>query len=451
MQEGGVLEARGEPVLGGALTSAVVAESGTVAPTDAEPAATAPARAVERFRSVDALRGLDILVMIFVNDLAGVAGVPAWMKHVARDADGMTFVDVVFPAFLFIVGMSIPLALGPRFERGEPRARIWAHVLARTVALLVVGVYIVNGDTMSERGALSPAAWNLLLYVAVILVWSAPPREAGPRRTAALGARAAGVLLLVALAVVYRGPGDPGFVELRTQWWGILGLIGWAYLVACLAYATLRKSVAGMVGTVALLYCVFLASAAGAFSGLTWITWWVDIGSMWGSHAAIALSGAVLGTMLAAGSAAATPSRRIRSAVLLGLGLAAAGSLLHAARGIHPAFFVNKILATPPWGLWCSAITAWVWAGVSWLMEVRRWTGWATGLESAGRNALLAYLLAPGLIFLFELLTAAFGRPDYYGDLGRTFAVGLVRSAAFALAVTWLAGWLGRAGVRLRL
>ncbi|MBO0723513.1 MAG: DUF5009 domain-containing protein, partial [Blastocatellia bacterium] len=36
---------------------------------------------MERAKSLDTLRGLDILVMIFVNDLAGVRGVPAWMKH----------------------------------------------------------------------------------------------------------------------------------------------------------------------------------------------------------------------------------------------------------------------------------------------------------------------------------------------------------------------------------
>ena len=68
-----------------------------------------------RIASIDALRGLTILVMIFVNDLGGVIGAPAWMKHYfPYDADGMTFVDVVFPAFLFIVGMSIPFAIGKK-------------------------------------------------------------------------------------------------------------------------------------------------------------------------------------------------------------------------------------------------------------------------------------------------------------------------------------------------
>ena len=66
-----------------------------------------------RVASVDALRGLTILLMIFVNDLGPAA--PSWMHHIQPPrADGMTLADVVFPAFLFIVGVSIPLA----FERG---------------------------------------------------------------------------------------------------------------------------------------------------------------------------------------------------------------------------------------------------------------------------------------------------------------------------------------------
>src|SRR5215831_10116467 len=79
-----------------------------------------------RIRSIDVLRGLTILVMMFVNDLHGVTGAPAWMKHIQpSDSDGMTFVDVVFPAFLFIVGMSIPFAIGRRLERGERLSSVW--------------------------------------------------------------------------------------------------------------------------------------------------------------------------------------------------------------------------------------------------------------------------------------------------------------------------------------
>jgi heparan-alpha-glucosaminide N-acetyltransferase len=405
----------------------------------------------ERFRSVDALRGLDILVMLFVNDLAGVAGVPAWMEHVAKETDGMTFVDVVFPAFLLIVGISIPLALGRQFERGDSWRRIWSHVGSRTLALLVIGVFMVNGDGASAEGILSPAAWNLLMYAAVILAWNVVPTGTSQARSLGRAARVAGVLLLIALAFAYRGPGADRLLELETQWWGILGLIGWAYLIACLVYWLARNNVAALIGSAALLYCVYIANAAGAFAGLTWITAWVDIGSMWGSHAAITVSGVVLGTTLAPGSAVTTPAARIRWALVFGAGLAVAGVLLHAAHAVHPMFTYSKILATPPWCLLSSAFTVWIWAGIYWLMDVRGWTGWAAVLEAAGQNALFAYVLAPLVLALFEVLAAAMSSPNYYAELGSPFAVGLCRAAIFALAATWLAGRIARAGVRLRI
>ena len=74
---------------------------------------------MKRILSIDVFRGFTIFMMVFVNDLAGVGNIPDWMKHMPADADAMTFVDVVFPAFLFIVGMAIPFAVKNRLEKGR--------------------------------------------------------------------------------------------------------------------------------------------------------------------------------------------------------------------------------------------------------------------------------------------------------------------------------------------
>ena len=83
----------------------------------------------ERVLSIDAFRGITILVMIFVNELAGIRDIPSWMKHMPRDADAMSFVDVVFPAFLFIVGMSIPFAINSRLAKGCSFFQLQQHIL----------------------------------------------------------------------------------------------------------------------------------------------------------------------------------------------------------------------------------------------------------------------------------------------------------------------------------
>ncbi len=126
----------------------------------------APKPATERITSIDALRGVTMLVMIFVNDLGDVRGdiVPAWMKHF-RGENGMTFVDLVFPTFLFIVGMSIPFALGGRLKKGEPAWRIFFHVLLRTLSLLFLGIMMVNGTPSSEKMGWSGPLWTTLMYL----------------------------------------------------------------------------------------------------------------------------------------------------------------------------------------------------------------------------------------------------------------------------------------------
>jgi len=416
-----------------------------------QPSSSTQSGTTTRVASVDALRGLTILVMIFVNDLAGVQNVPAWMKHVQPpDADGMTFVDVVFPAFLFIVGMSIPFALGRRLERGESLGRIWLHVLTRTLGLLIIGVFMVNEEEMSDGGMLSKPVWTLLMYFGVMLIWGTLP-GVSRTRILSLGVQAIGLALLAVLAILYRGKGEVGLIEMRPHWWGIVGLIGWAYLVACTVYLWLRNNLAGIVGAIALLYCVYIANAVGAFSRLTWITDWVDIGAALGSHSAITVSGMALGMILTPASGLPTPGRRLRWALLFGLGLAAAAWLLHSAHDIHRMFIINKIFATPAWCLWSSAITTWVWMALYWLLDVRRWQGWAALLESAGQNALVAYILAPILYAVFELLALALHQPNYFDELGHSFAMGFWRSIVFAFVVTWLAGQLRRAGVLLRL
>jgi heparan-alpha-glucosaminide N-acetyltransferase len=90
----------------------------------------------ERLAGLDAFRGFDILTRVFVNYIAGMKAIPFLLRHAAADQNVFTLTDVVFPGFLFIVGASIPLALV-------------GHVLVRTLALLFLGVLLVNEDRFS--------------------------------------------------------------------------------------------------------------------------------------------------------------------------------------------------------------------------------------------------------------------------------------------------------------
>src|SRR5262249_10849111 len=155
--------------------------------------------------------GFVMFMMIFVNDLAGAGKVvPNWMVHFSdrhRGGSGMTFVDLVFPGFLFIVGMSVPLALGVRLEKKQSRWKIFGHVLIRTVALLSIGILMVHETPDTAALGWSGHWWCVLMYLSAIAAFcSISPPESGPKskwgawRSGGGALRVAGIIGLIWLA-----------------------------------------------------------------------------------------------------------------------------------------------------------------------------------------------------------------------------------------------------------
>lgn len=399
-----------------------------------------------RLLSLDVVRGLIVLLMLFVNDMPGVAGTPAWLKHIEpSSADGMTLPDFVFPCFLFIVGLSIPLALEGRLAGGASWVSLWRHVLARTASLLVMGVFMVN-DPAGQGAVLHPYAWRLLSLGGMVLAWN--DWQGSVQRTRLL--RGLGVGALVLAALLFRGNASTGaLIEMTPQWWGILGLIGWAYLVACAVYSLARREPAALVGATVLLYCAYAANSTGLFAGL-WLDRWIDIGGILGANGAMAVSGTVLGAMLLPTSRLGTPRARLSWACIYGACLLLAALLLHTLHDVSQVFIYNKIASTPPAGLLTAGLATWLWAAVYALVDVRGWRRGTAFVAAAGRNALFAFILGPILYYLLWWSPALLGGFGLHAALGSPFALGLMRALGFSVLVVWLAQALRRAGVRLR-
>src|SRR3954471_13784664 len=118
---------------------------------------------VTRVVAIDIVRALTMVLMIFVNDLGTLKDIPLWLEHVKPGVDGIGLADVVFPAFLFIVGLSLPFAVESRRKKGDSQLELVKHVLLRTVALLVMGVFLVNGETINADAMPIPRyLWNPL-------------------------------------------------------------------------------------------------------------------------------------------------------------------------------------------------------------------------------------------------------------------------------------------------
>ncbi|MBV6324327.1 DUF5009 domain-containing protein [Duganella violaceipulchra] len=383
-----------------------------------------------RILAIDAFRGITILVMIFVNTLAGVRGMPAWMEHAAADADAMTFPDVVFPAFLFIVGMSIPFAMAQRQAAGDTAAQRWRHVLARAAGLLVLGVFMVNAEDGYNEAAMGMSIhlWSLLFYGCAMLVWAVYRFE---NKTLAVALRAVGAAGLLALALAFRG-GPDGSLRLAPQWWGILGLIGWAYLYSTVAWSLTRARLLPL-GALVLactgLYCAAHTPALLSSAPL------LGAQAENAVHTSIALCG-LLTSLIFFGRGRDKP---FRDALLLALALAVLAYVL------RPYFRISKIYATPSWALYSATICVLLFAALYWVVDVRRLNGWTAFFRPAAANPLLVYIIPYIVYALMQLLHLAL--PDVLGS----GLPGFLWALAYAMIVMALAAGLNRTHFTLQL
>jgi heparan-alpha-glucosaminide N-acetyltransferase len=371
-----------------------------------------------------------MMVMIFVNDLGGVKGLPWWTYHVPADVDAMTYVDAVFPAFLFIVGMAIPLAIDRRMEKGDSPARIWSHVLLRSASLLVLGLIIANsGKVDAPLTGMGGRAWSALAFLSAIALWIVYPAKKW-----AAYLRAAAFLALAALLALFRrrGPdGNPAWLDF--SYLEILGLIGWTYLSVCILYIPFRRKAWAPAIWLVALCGLNIATAAGHLAWLRHLPDWVwPFGN--GALCSITMAGVVASNMfLSARGRAMPPNARLLVAAAYSAALAAAGSFL-------TPLGISKIRATPAWCLYCAAISMVLFALVYHVADVKRLTRWAAFLRPAGSNTLLTYLLP-------DVFYAVAG----YDFLKATPATGVARSVAFTGLILACSALLTRLRIRMQL
>ncbi|HUR21145.1 MAG TPA: hypothetical protein VMZ90_10080, partial [Vicinamibacterales bacterium] len=291
-------------------------------------------------------------------------------------------------------------------------------------------------------------------------------------------ARMIGWLGLVALALAYRTPvtaADPSphhlvfgplfdandATWLRHSWWGILGIIGWAYFASATIYLVLGRRREWLIGAIGVLMTFYVATHADYSSRLAARSWLdgvrplvdfvqallggvnrhVSIGQSLGSVAAITMAGCALGSILVPSSTVKTPRDRLQWATVFTLGLFLGALCFDGSYGL------NKIQATPAWCFLCAGLTAAAWILLYWLIDLRPAPAWSCFLQPAGANPLLAYLLHP-LLYYIATVTALplhfYHRPDW------PLLVNITGSLLMALLIIQLTALIARLGYRLK-
>ena len=398
-------------------------------PPDSSTAVPAP----ERLISLDAFRGFVIVTMIWVNYLAGMPGIAWWLEHAGPRADGITVPDLVFPGFLFMVGMAIPLAL--QRHCGHVTPALLGRLLWRSASLMLAGVVLANAYRYDAQAALLPrAGYFLLFYAAMILLWR---QGAGKLELAAGGA------LMLFLLATFRGELNSEFSStwLQPSWWGILGMIGWAYLLCSLLYLACQGSGTALMGMLALLLVLYMGGMAGSLDFLpSSINAVVNVPQVLGSTAANVLAGTLVGQLFLR-SAALSHAQRIRFMAWFALGMFAAGMLL------RPYHHINKIAATESYTLVCSAIILALFLVFYIVIDVWRWRAWAVLLLPAGTNALFAYIVPD----LWQQVAAVLQLPPFWWPYLETGgAAGLWNAAAVTALMLLFTALATRYGLKLK-
>lgn len=350
--------------------------------------------------SLDLFRGLTIALMILVNDPGDGPSAYGPLKHSAWN--GWTPTDLVFPSFVFIVGVAMAFSFTSRLQRGDSRGKLFAHVLWRGLVLFALGLFINGFPTRFD-----PA--HLRIY---------------------------GVLQRIAICYVVTS-----VLELWTEWRTQL-----AVAVACLAgYWVLMRHVSvpgyGIPGQ-------DIPLLDPDRNLVAWLDRKLLMGHLYervrdpeGLLSTIpAVGGCILGLL------SGKWLRSSRSAASKAFGMAIAGVVfIGLGRTWHIWFPINKKLWTSSFVLFTAGIALVCLAVCYWLADIKQSRrGWTTPILVFGKNAIAAYVFSEVLASLSYAIKTGSGPQsttlqDYvYTHLFAPWASPANASLAYSLAYVFL-------------
>ena len=137
---------------------------------------------IQRNASLDVLRGFAILAMVLSSSIAfGI--LPAWMYHAQvpppahvykPELPGITWVDLVFPFFLFSMGAAFPLAFYKRLKEGEPARKLAGHIVQRYLLLVFFALFTFHARAwvMSKTPGVPEQLLSLAGFVLLFFMYA---------------------------------------------------------------------------------------------------------------------------------------------------------------------------------------------------------------------------------------------------------------------------------------
>lgn len=386
-----------------------------------------------RLASIDIFRALTMLLMIFVNDLWTLSNIPEWLGHKAADEDGLGLADVVFPAFMFIVGLSIPLAINARAKNGESKKIIFKHIVIRSLVLIVMGVFMVNLENINrDLLPINKNYWQILMTLGFFLIWNHYQNKKALGAIPQWAMQLLGAIVLIGIAIIYKGGSVDEPQWMRTHWWGILGLIGWGYLVCATLYLLVGNKIVWVAGLSFFFYLLNAQEFVSPFSVEFQIVVSASV------HASV-MTGVLTTVILLKYR---EPDWQGQLELILS---ALAVFLLFLGFLTRPEWGISKIGATPSWTAICAGISIGSFLLIYLIADKMGYTKWAQPIDPAGRSTLTCYLVPYYVYAIMSLIH--FSLPATL----TTGYIGILKSLVFGLLIIMITGVLERFSIRLKI
>ena len=395
---------------------------------------------MNRIISIDVFRALTMVLMIWVNDFWTLKSIPKWLKHAATGEDYLGFSDVIFPWFLFVMGMSIPFAFEDRIKKGETIIVMWAHIVLRSIALIVMGLFHMNMEMYNnETSFITKPIYVIISTSAFFMIWNMYPQTDQKKQNLFKALRITGVLILIGMFLSFSGKSYDGQeIGFETHWWGILGLIGWVYLIAGSAFLFIKNSLVGVF--VAFFVCLSLNIISSSGIPYNIFSWqsdhWIP-GS--GGLQALTFGGIIVSLFLIENRNKDNIKRLYITLCCFGLISLSSGLLL------RNYFVLNKNLGTPTWILVSLSTAVFLFVILHWLSDVKKILAWYKYINIAGTATLTCYLIP---YFYYSLRTlSGIVLPEFL----LTGFIGLTKSLIYSLIIVGICWGLKQIKIQLKI
>lgn len=379
-----------------------------------------------------------MFLMLWVNDFWTLNSIPKWLKHAVSGEDYLGFSDLIFPWFLFAIGLSIPFAFESRLLKSENNVTIGKHILLRTIALLVMGLFHMNMEMYNHQSSyISKPIFVIISTFAFFMIWNDHSRLKGKNDFFYKLLPFLGVTVLIIMFFIYRGQDyDGNAIGFRIHWWGILGLIGWVYSITAGTYFVFKKSIFALsVAFFISMILNFMDSSDISYAIFSWqkANWIPGSGGL----QALSFGGIITSLCLI----------RYKNDIRILYGFLSFAGLLSLLLGLflRKYFIISKIAGTPSWILISMSTAIFLFIFLHWVVDLKKQLSWYEPISIAGTATLTCYLI-PYFYYSVRTLTG-FQLPMFL----TTGIIGLFKSILYSFLIIIFARIASKSFIRLKI